>query len=298
MRKFFTAAFCSFLCIAVFGQLPQKPVQQQENPGTIVEQQLENITANNEDVETEDDSYQQELLQYQKNPININSATEADLKALHFISPMQMQNLLAYRNFLGNLLDIYELQAVPGWDLATIQKIRPYISVAGSNDILSSFGSRFSGGDHTLLLRVSQTLEKSKGYLTDPASGKNFYPGSQQRLLVRYRYNYKNLLQYGVVGEKDAGEQFFKGTQKQGFDFYSAHLFARNLGIVKSLAIGDFTVNMGQGLVQWMSLAFKKGPDVLATKREADVLRPYNSAGEIYFHAERVAQHCRLIHPP
>ncbi|MBL0144814.1 MAG: hypothetical protein IPP48_02690 [Chitinophagaceae bacterium] len=62
-----------------------------------------------------------------------------------------------------------------------------------------------------------------------------------------------------MLGEKDAGEQFFKGNQKQGFDFYSTHLFARNIGIVKALALGDFTVNMGQGLTQWQSLAFKKG---------------------------------------
>ncbi len=101
---------------------------------------------------------------------------------------------------------------------------------------------------------------------------------------MRYKHVYKNLLQYGIVAEKDAGEQFFKGGQKQGFDFYSAHLFIRNAGIVKALALGDFTVNMGQGLTQWMSLAFKKGPDILAIKRQATVLRPYSSAGEIYFH--------------
>jgi len=26
-------------------------------------------------------------------------------------------------------------------------------------------------------------------------------------------------LQFGVVGDKDAGEQFFKGAQNKGFDF-------------------------------------------------------------------------------
>ncbi|MEI2750598.1 MAG: hypothetical protein V9E88_17805 [Ferruginibacter sp.] len=120
--------------------------------------------------------------------------------------------------------------------------------------------------------------------MLDSSQATNFYPGSPQRVLVRYKYTYKNLLQYGIVGEKDAGEEFFKGSQKAGFDFYSAHLFARNMGIVKALALGDFTVNLGQGLVQWQSLAFKKGPDVLATKRQAAVLRPYNSFGEINFH--------------
>ena len=41
---------------------------------------------------------------------------------------------------------------------------------------------------------------------------------------------------------------------------------------------------MGQGLVQWQNLAFKKGPDVINIKRESPILIPYNSAGEVYFH--------------
>ena len=281
---FFSIAFL-FFSIACFAQEPVKPVQKQEQTGTVTEQQLENITENSDDVETEDDSYRQELLQLQKDPININRATEATFKDLHLISPMQVQSLLSYRNYLGDLVSIYELQSVPLWDLATIERIRPYITVSSSETVFSSLSKRFTGGDHTILFRATQVLEKSEGYKIDPSAGKNYYPGPQQKILLRYRYNYKNLLQYGVLGEKDAGEQFFKGAQKQGFDFYSAHLFARNLGIIKSLAVGDFTVNMGQGLVQWMSLAFKKSPAILSVKREADVLRPYNSAGEIFFTA-------------
>src|SRR5207253_8478418 len=98
-----------------------------------------------------------------------------------------------------------------------------------------------------------------------------------------YKYNYKNILQYGITGEKDPGEQFFRGNQKAGFDFYSFHFYASKLGMIRSLVIGDFTVNLGQGLVQWQGLAFKKSADVLNIKRQSDVLRPYNSAGEIAF---------------
>ena len=284
MKREAAYLFFIFFSVQCAAQLPVKPEKPQEQPNTVIEQQLENITANNEDNQTEDDSYLQALAQYQKNPLNINSASEATLKDLNMLTPLQVQSLIEYREFLGKLVNIYELQAVPGWDIATIQKLRPYITVNENADILSSLGSRLKNGEHTILIRATQVLEKSAGYLVDPNSGKNYYRGSPQRIFVRYRYNFKNLLQYGVLGEKDAGEQFFKGPQKQGFDFYSAHFFAKNIGIVKSLAIGDYTVNMGQGLTQWMSLAFKKGPDVVSAKRQADVLRPYNSAGEINFH--------------
>ncbi len=248
------------------------------------EQQLENITENNEDLETEDDSYLQQMVQFIKNPINLNMAEAADLSQLRILTPIQIQNFILYRNLVGKLVDLYELQAVPGWDLASIQKIRPYISVSMQISATATIGSRLRNGDRSILLRVSQVPERSKGYLLDPATATNFYPGSPQKLLVRYKYTFKNLFQYGIVAEKDAGEQFFKGKQKQGFDFYSAHIYARKIGVIKSLAIGDFTVNLGQGLTQWQSLAFKKSVDVVNIKREAEVIRPYNSAGEINFH--------------
>ena len=248
------------------------------------EQQLENITENSEDMETEDDSYLQQMIQFIKNPLQLNHADVSDLNQLRILTPIQIHNFILYRSLVGKLIDVYELQAVPGWDIITINKIRPYINVSLQVSALAALKTRLKSGDRIFLARLSQVPERSKGYLIDSSIAVNFYPGSPQKFLIRYKYSYKNLLQYGIVAEKDAGEQFLKGKQKQGFDFYSAHIFIRKIGIIKNLAIGDFTVNLGQGLTQWQSLAFKKSADVMNIKREADVLRPYNSAGEINFH--------------
>ncbi len=218
-----------------------------------------------------------------KNPINLNYADAGELQQLQLLTPVQISNLMTYRKLLGNFLSIYELQAIPDWNLALIRRIRPYVTVAAKADVFNRLGSRFKNGQNTLLARVTQTLEESKGYELNSSTATNFYPGSPQHLFVRYKYTFKNLLQYGITGDKDAGEQFFKGAQKDGFDFYSAHLYARDLGIIKSLVLGDFTVNMGQGLTQWGSLAFNKGSQILNIKRQSDILRPYNSAGEIFF---------------
>jgi len=274
-----------FLILIIFfsGSFLCASAQVTELPHTT-EQQLENVTENNEDLETEDDSYLQQLAQFQKNPLNLNTADAGQLKELIVLSALQIQNLISYRQVLGKLINIYELQAVPGWDISTIQKLRPYVTVSDQPLFFDALGQRLRDGERQVLVRVSQVLEKSRGYLLDSSTATNFYPGSPQKIFARYKYVYKNLLQYGIVGEKDAGEQFFKGAQKEGFDFYSAHFFVRNLGIIKSLALGDYTVNLGQGLTSWMSLAFKKSPDITAIKRQAAVLRPYNSAGEINFH--------------
>ncbi|HQZ74838.1 MAG TPA: helix-hairpin-helix domain-containing protein [Chitinophagaceae bacterium] len=244
------------------------------------EQQLENL-ADTDQAETEDDSYLQELEYFRKNPLNLNNAEAEELKLLRILTDLQIANLVAYRKLFGKLISVYELQAVPAWDIITIRKLLPFITVSSSLS-LPEAGKRFKDGEHSLLLRLSQVLERSKGF--DNAITGTKYLGSPQRLFLRYRYTYKNLLQFGLVGDKDAGEQFLKGAQRYGFDFYSFHLFARKIGVIQALAIGDFTVNMGQGLIQWQSLAFKKSVDVMGVKRQAAVLRPYSSAGEFNYH--------------
>ena len=245
------------------------------------EQQLENQTDADQG-ETEDDTYLQELEHFRKNPLNINSADADELKQLRIVTDLQIANLISYRNLFGKLISIYELQAVPAWDVNTIRKLLPFVTAATPVSLAEEAGRRFSEGDHSLLLRVSQVLEKADGF--NKSTGGTKYLGSPQRFFFRYRYTYKNLLQMGLVGDKDAGEQFLKGAQNKGFDFYSFHLFARKIGIIQSLAIGDFSVNMGQGLIQWQGLAFKKSVDVMGVKRQSAVLRPYSSAGEFYFH--------------
>ena len=252
----------------------------QDVPQTAQEQ-LENLT-DAQQAEIEDDSYLQQLEHFKKHPLDLNDAGTDELKELIFLSDLQIDNLISYRNLLGKFINIYELQSIPSWDIATIKKILPYVTVNSTASFTDDLERRFRGGDQSLLFRFSEILEKSKGF--DKTTPGTKYPGGKERLFFRCRYQYKDLLQYGIGGDKDAGEQFFKGAQKYGFDFYSFHLFVRKIGRIQALALGDFTVNMGQGLIQWQSLAFSKSADVMNVKRQSTILRPYTSSGEFYFH--------------
>jgi hypothetical protein len=258
-----------FLSIACFAQ----------DPPPATQQQLENI-AENDDEDPKDDNLLQQLEYFRKHPVNLNTATTEELQALRFVTDLQIGNFIRYRSLLGNLVNIYELQAVPTWDLLTIKKILSYVIVDNAVSVKENFLSRFREGEQSLLFRITRVLEKSKGYNT---SLPTHYLGDRNHLMFRYRYQYKDLLYFGFTGDKDAGEQFFKGAQSKGFDFYSFHFFARRIGIIKSVALGDYTVNLGQGLIQWQSLAFGKSSEVISIKRQAPVLVPYRSAGEFYF---------------
>ena len=101
MRKLFLLSVFLTIHVMLFAQVT-------ELPATGTEQQLENITENNADAETEDDSYLQEMMQYQKNPINLNTADGSFLRDLKILSALQVENLLAYRRVLGKFVSIYE----------------------------------------------------------------------------------------------------------------------------------------------------------------------------------------------
>src|SRR6187549_3258609 len=207
----------------------------QESRVSTIEQQLENLT-DVDQAETEDDSYHQQWERFRKNPLNMNTADENDLRELKILSGLQIANLISYRKLVGKFISIYELQAVPSWDTQIIKKLLPFITVAEPIDLTDFFKTRFRVGEHTLSFRFSEVLEKSAGF--EKTSTGTKYLGSPPKLFFRYRYQDKNLLQYGIVGDKDAGEQFFKGAQKYGFDFYSFHFFTRKMGSVQALALG------------------------------------------------------------
>ena len=262
----------------------QSAVAQTDNPvRSTLEEGLEQITEK-EDAVPENDQYWQDMDERHRHRLNLNHASTEDLESLVFLNSLQVSAFLAYRTLLGSLLNIYELQSIPGWDLATIYRILPFVTVENLPDPTESMPYRWKRGRHSFLLRVSQVPEKSKGYEQAPDSGSSHYLGSPQHIFFRYNYNYRNLLQYGMAGDKDAGEQFFRGAQRFGFDFYTFHFFLRQKGIIKSFALGDFTVNLGQGMIQWQGLAFTKSSDALAIKRQAASLRPYNSPGEYNYH--------------
>jgi hypothetical protein len=256
-------------------------VSAQDLPPANTEQELENL-ADADQADTEDDSNLQQLVQFKKNPINLNSTDGAELNELKILTEIQIENFLSYRRIFGNLVSIYELQAVPTWGVQMIRKILLYVTLNNSVMIGDDLIKRLRKGNHSLLFRFTMPLEKAIGFFSSPQA--NNYFGGRDRIFFRYKYQYKNLLQYGITGDKDSGEQFFKGKQKSGFDFYSFHFFAAKIRSVQALAIGDFTINMGQGLIQWQSMGFKKSADVLGIKRQSSILKPYNSAGEFYFH--------------
>lgn len=263
--------------------LSQDPKKQQ-----IIEQRIEFIGETLEDSDIDLTTYFDDLFNYYDNPLNLNSATEGELIRLHLMTDVQIVSLLNYRKLYGDFITIYELAAIDELDLNAIELILPFVVVekVEKDDFKWKNAIRYSR--HEIIARYQNTFEEKEGYIVKPDSiladsPNSQYLGSSDKLYLRYRNRYKDRLSWGFTAEKDAGEEFFRGTQKQGFDFYSGHLFVRKLWKFNALALGDYQVNVGQGLTVWSGFGIGKSADVMNGKRFATGLRPYASVNESRF---------------
>ena len=76
------------------------------------------------------DVHEEELKELTEHPVNINHADEILLATLPGVSAWQIEQLIKYRRTLGLLSSVYELQSVPGWDVALCRHLRPYLTVS------------------------------------------------------------------------------------------------------------------------------------------------------------------------
>lgn len=277
--RLFVSAFLLFFCLSAFSQ---------ETSEEIIENFIEEVTAST-DQELDYTTIYDDLNFYLDNPINLNEATLAELEKLYILSEYQMKSLIHYRDNYGQFFSLYELIHVGGFNADLVRLIQPFVKVEKTEPFLKFRPSQaFKYGTHQVFVRGQKTLEEAKGYSEiSPeeleANPSSRYPGSPMKLYSRYRFNYKNYISWGVTAEKDPGEEFFTGNRKDGFDYYSAHVFIRKLGPVKSLALGDYNAQFGQGLVMFNGFGYGKSSMVLDIRKRAQGLKPYGGTDENLF---------------
>jgi hypothetical protein len=277
--------FFSFHAIAQ--QPEQKDSVNESGNDDLLNEKIENVadaSEENADMTTLLD----QLNYFSEHPINLNSATFSELKELTLLNDMQIDALLGHIRQNRKLIAYEELQTIEGFDAEIIQRILPYVVISDyAAEPKISWKKILTDGKSNLFLRYQQVLEKQKGYERSgsiPYTDSKWYPGSPEKYYLRYRYTLPNRLRAGFTAEKDAGETFFNSdTLKRGFDFYSAHIFYYGKNIVRRIAVGDYQVQYGQGLVLWSGLAFGKSADVAGVQKSARGILPYTSVDENIF---------------
>jgi hypothetical protein len=205
------------------------------------------------------------------NPLDLNTASKSDLDLLKpLLNNAQIEAILWHRNVAGNFRKLEELQAVSLLDLKTIRQILPFVRVTAQP--IQSLKT-----EQQLWLRWARRIEKAKGYDTP-----NGYLGDPNQLMLRYHFQKNKNFSINFIAEKDAGEPFATQGNKTGFDFYSANI-AFSLPQKKGkprVVLGDYAINLGQGLVLFNGFALGKSAEILNIERNQQTLRPYTSVTE------------------
>ncbi len=251
----------------------------------VLENRIEEIVEQSED-ESDYSELVEDYLYFQENKMNLNEPNFQQLMSVFGLTDYQIYHLQRYLRLYGQIYSIYELKAIEGMDMETILRLLNYVVVLPVRQRQTlRLKDAFKYGKHRILMRYGQVLEQQQGYRESSdelleKSPNAHYLGSPQAYLLKYNFNYHNMLRFGFTAEKDAGEEFFKGNNKYGFDFYSFHLFVRNISVFKSIAIGDYQLSFGQGLAMNMGFSMMKPDNSIGVYRNPFGLKPYTSANE------------------
>ena len=286
MKHKFIYLFC-FLILYSFPSIAQDAITTTEQ---LIADIFEQYTAESED-DIDYDTFYEELMYCSQNPINLNRTTREELERLPFLSDIQVENIISHVYRFGKLQTIYELQLIDGLDMTDIRRMLPFVVVG---EVAETFKKIYwqdllRYGKNELFFRLDKGVETKEGYQflpeedvnADEANAKN-YIGNSLYHSLKYRYHLKDRIQVGMTAEKDAGEQFWGATHK-GYDFYSAYALINDLGKVKTLVVGDFRANFGQGLVLRPEFGMGKSSYVLNVTARNSGLKKYGSTDENNF---------------
>ncbi len=259
-------------------------LSQATEKNTLWMEYLEELSEN-EMESSQIESLYEELSFLSEHPLNLNTVTKQDLERLPFLSKIQIENLLYHIYKYGSMSTIYELKNIDGFDYQTIQYLLPFVIVEEKNKTESLvLKNLLKYGENDLLIRMDNCLQKKAGYRDANDEEKEKYPnrfylGEPYYLSIRYGFQYKDRVQFSLVGEKDQGEAFWNKHHK-GFDFYSANFSLKNTGIIDAFHLGDYRASFGQGLVLNTDFAMGKTSDVSNIGKKNQGIKRHFSTNE------------------
>ena len=213
-----------------------------------------------------------------KNPICINDSIHSKLDKIPLLSDFLIQSIKDYIKEFGEFKSTTELQFVPGFDLELVSIISPFVTTTSSEKTHLTLKNLIPT-KQSAMARSTYTFQKAKGYkdTTD-----NQFLGNRLHYAAAYNLTMGKNIFINIHSEKDAGE---KAPLKQlYFDNFSASITAISpIKHVAKIIIGDYRINLGQGLVAWAGFSMNKSGDP-STIRKRSSITAYKSFDETSFY--------------
>ena len=215
--------------------------------------------------EVDYEQLQTDLYTLHESPIDLNNTSDEELTQLYFLSPQQIDAILAYA-YRHPFESLYELRLIPELADYEIRDLLPFVyinraalnSEAINTDALYA-KEIFAKAHHELLTRIdARNIEAYEG--TDPIYTQ-----------FRYRFDFRRRVTFGVQLRRPAGG-FARDLQ------YGAYLQLNDITPhLHTLVAGNFQASFGQGLV--LAPVFHSGKSMYVTSvgQQREGLRYYSS---------------------
>jgi len=250
-----------------------------------IQQTLENLMESMGQEPDENIDFQeiQDDLNYlSQHPLDINSATKEEFQRLHFLSDLQIDDIIEFKTKTGPIYSLYEMAVIDGFNTELLQKLEPFISFE-----IQENTNRKKKSNSELIGRSTKVFSDSEGEVKNPN-----YEGSMERYYLRIKH-ISNDFEVGMVAEKDPGEAFFACSNKYGFDYAGGYANFRIKGSEQRIFIGDYHINFGQGLVASQGFSMGKSSESTQIFRSGQGIRSSSSTDENQFF-RGIASHLKI----
>lgn len=232
---------------------------------------LATLTATDDnDIAISEDTYNV-LSSLADNPIDINTATRDELSRIPFLTAQQIEDIEAYVYQYHGMRSAAELAMIESLDPTRRQLLAYFVTFGNSRkESFPTLANIFKYGKHEL-------LASAKIPFYDRQGDRNGYLGPKYRHSLRYDFRLGTFVRFGIQGSQDAGEPFLANRNTLGYDHYSFYLVLRRLGRLKALAVGQYKLRFGMGLVMNSDVGFGKLMTLSTLARTTNSIRPNTS---------------------
>ena len=225
------------------------------NPLNLEDIILDIYNATSELGETDYEQLQTDLYALHDAPIDLNHTSDEELSLLHFLSPQQIDEILAYadKHSFGSLYELRMIQSLADYD---IRDLLPFVTLT-SNPLNSN--PLISNPQHEFIARVdARNIESNEA--KDPIY-----------FQTRYRFDMQRRITAGVQLRRPVGGE---ATDLQ----YGAYIQLRDIAPhLHTVVAGNFQASFGQGLVFAPVFRTGKSSYVTSVGQQSNGLRYYSS---------------------
>jgi hypothetical protein len=219
-------------------------------------------------------NFQDQLFVDSVEQLKINFANKEILLQSGLFIGREVDSIISYRFKYGHFYSLEEMQALDMFSLNRLEKLKSFISFEipiSMNEMLD-----FKKTEGSFVARVAAPFSKNSQEL-------NTYNGSKIREAIGLKINLSDRINFVFNAEKDAGEAFQFTKKVKGFDFVSTHLTVKNIRRINKITIGDYQIQLGQGLAIWQGMSLGKTSDIATIRKQEIGIKDYNGMSEFGF---------------